>query len=290
MSERRKKKKEKQDEWFNALSGLHANIAQSAALVALKDSMNSFMREYGEILRPADQELMKDNIHSLMVMEHSLKRIGKYVMDESVRREQAVKTADENLILKIPTGWILHESARSYLIELPESSKDPENSIWIPKSVVREDRNGEISVRIYRSFSFEKVHYELHGTDYQRVSSSKISAEEVADLVREARETERLLKEQRRRKSPEETLAAELNAFAESFDTYDYRDRDSPPGKGYEEVLESLRNMETGGIREFLQSVIDDADPQADEAERLLEKIQKYEEDNGIVIKGSRGL
>lgn len=196
MSERRKKKREKQDDWLDALTALHMNVAQSEKAKELRDSMNSFLKEYGGMLKEDEKEMLRETLQGIRKTEGVLKRIGGSVIAESVRREEAAKHADERILLKIPQKWIVHISQKAYLIEIPFMENRAENAVWIPKAIVSEDRSGEITAVISRSFSFEKVRYETEGEKHHRVSSSKIYGDDLEVMIADALKNEKKHREE----------------------------------------------------------------------------------------------
>ena len=76
MSERRKKRKEKQDDWLDALTALHMNVAQSEKATELRDSMNSFLKEYSGMLKEEEKEMLRETLQGIRKTEGVLKRIG----------------------------------------------------------------------------------------------------------------------------------------------------------------------------------------------------------------------
>lgn len=73
-----------------------------------------------------------------------------------------------------------------------------------------------------------------------------------------------------------EHLAEELDALAEEFDPYEYRDNIQEDDSHIDDIINDLRNGKISGYMEFLQEVAEEDEDNSVVAEILMDYLKEY--------------
>ncbi len=72
-------------------------------------------------------------------------------------------------------------------------------------------------------------------------------------------------------------LAIELDAFAQDYDIYEYRDRVEDPEQLLRDTVESIKNANVEYLQIWLKSIINDSPEYATRAKDLLNQLNEFE-------------
>lgn len=75
-----------------------------------------------------------------------------------------------------------------------------------------------------------------------------------------------------------ENLAGRLDSYAKDSDPYGYKDAEIYPGSNYDQVLADVRNNRFDAIKADLRTDVSEQRPMSEEAQQLLEDIDKYQQ------------
>ena len=69
-----------------------------------------------------------------------------------------------------------------------------------------------------------------------------------------------------------------MDSYAKDSDPYGYKDAEIYPGSNYDQVLADVRNNRFDAIKADLRTDVSEQRPMSEEAQQLLEDIDKYQQ------------